>query len=96
MNKYIIKPRDFKFLNGFGGNMRILIDTNIVIYREDNKIISDNLQKLNGFLNKSEYKIIVHPASITEIKGDKDEKSSVLSSGYPVGFHRDTIRRTTS
>lgn len=57
-----------------GEKMRILIDTNIFIYREDYKIVSDNLQKLIGILNDSEQKIMIHPESINEIKRDKDDK----------------------
>ncbi len=54
--------------------MRILIDTNIFIYRENHKIILENLQKLLGILNESGEKIIIHPASISELRRDKDEK----------------------
>lgn len=68
--------------------MRILIDTNIFIYRENHEVISDNLQKLLGILNDSEQKIIIHPESINEIKRDQDEdrKNIVLSEikTYPV------------
>ncbi|MEN4018224.1 MAG: hypothetical protein PQ975_06905 [Methanobacterium sp.] len=64
-----------------GDEMRILIDTNIFIYRENHEVISDNLQKLLGVLNDSEQKIIIHPESINEIKRDQDEdRKNIISS----------------
>lgn len=52
--------------------MRILIDTNIIIHREDPKEISEELQKLLKIFNEEKYSLIVHPASIYDIKKDKD------------------------
>jgi len=54
--------------------MRVLIDTNIIIYREDPEILTENLQFLMNTLNESENRIVVHPLSIEEIKKDPDEQ----------------------
>jgi rRNA-processing protein FCF1 len=53
--------------------MRVLIDTNIIIYREDNKVLTDNLQFLMRSLNDLKNEVVVHPFSIEEIKRDSDE-----------------------
>ncbi|MEM3574001.1 MAG: PIN domain-containing protein [Nitrososphaeria archaeon] len=67
--------------------MRILLDTNIFILREDNKVISQELQELLQVLNKIKTEILIHPLSIEEIKKDKDEyrKKIILSKvgSYP-------------
>jgi predicted RNA-binding protein with PUA-like domain len=52
--------------------MRILIDTNIFIYREDPNILPENLQKLLRIINENGHVILVHPASIEDIENDKD------------------------
>jgi len=68
--------------------MRILIDTNIFIYREDNKVISEDLQDLLRVLNESEANLFVHPLSHEEIERNGNEirreisKSKIMS--YPV------------
>ncbi|MFA4877025.1 MAG: PIN domain-containing protein [Methanoregula sp.] len=68
--------------------MRVLIDTNIFIYREDNKEISSNLQKLTRLLNEQKISVIIHPISLEEIEKNKNEtqkqilKSKILA--YPV------------
>jgi rRNA-processing protein FCF1 len=56
-----------------GGKMRILIDTNIFIYREDDHILSSNLQTVLRMLNSLKMKIVLHPESIEEIKRDRNE-----------------------
>jgi len=59
----------------------VLIDTNIFIYREDHKVIPENLRRLLKILNELGVKIFVHPCSIEDIKSDKDEnrKKIILS-----------------
>lgn len=52
--------------------MRILLDTNIFIYREDDQPIKENLQKLLRILNETNVTILVHPASIKELEKDKN------------------------
>lgn len=59
--------------------MRILIDTNIFIYRENHDVVSDNLQKLILSLNKKDVKILVHPESIVDLKRDQDETRRSIS-----------------
>src|SRR3989344_2948824 len=67
--------------------MRVLLDTNIFIEREDNKIISENLQELLRLLNSIGATILIHPKSIEELNNDKDEtrKKVVISKikSYP-------------
>jgi predicted nucleic acid-binding protein len=53
--------------------MRILIDTNIFIYREDDHIIPGNLQKLLKALHTLGTELLVHPKSIEEIRRDSNE-----------------------
>lgn len=52
--------------------MRILIDTNIFIYRENNHILPKNLQNLLKILSQLKIEILIHPDSIEEIKRDTD------------------------
>ena len=61
--------------------MRVLIDTNILIGREDPKVIDKNLQELLLLLHDNNSKIMIHPASIEDINNDKDEnrKKIILS-----------------
>ncbi|KZX16176.1 hypothetical protein MBCUT_10420 [Methanobrevibacter cuticularis] len=60
---------------------RILLDTNIIIYREDNKLIDEKLQQLLKTINTPEYHLLIHPLAIKEIKGDKvvDRREIMLS-----------------
>ena len=53
--------------------MHILIDTNIFIYREDDHVLSSNLQNVLKMLNSLKIKIVLHPESIEEIKRDRNE-----------------------
>jgi len=59
--------------------MRILLDTNIIIYREDNKIIHEDLQTLIKIIQKSKIDLIVHPKSIDDIKKDPDKKRQKIT-----------------
>ena len=61
--------------------MRILIDTNIFIYREDYHNVPSNLQYLINILNDLSTKILIHPLSKEEIGNDKDlhRKEIILS-----------------
>lgn len=54
--------------------MRVMIDTNILIYREDDAVVSGQLQELIVNLNSVNADIIVHPASITDLMRDREEK----------------------
>lgn len=50
--------------------MHLLIDTNIFIYREDDRIISENVCELFGLLNEISVEILIHPASVADIRRD--------------------------
>ncbi|MHA1344648.1 MAG: PIN domain-containing protein [Promethearchaeota archaeon] len=54
--------------------MRVLLDTNIIIGREDNKIIDEDLQILMKILNQLNINILLHPKSIKDVERDKDKK----------------------
>jgi hypothetical protein len=54
--------------------MRILIDTNIFIYREDYKTIPKNVTRLFKVLNHLKVEIVLHPGSIEDIRRDPNEK----------------------
>ena len=61
--------------------MRVLFDTNIIIGREDHKIISEDLQNLLRIINKLKIDILLHPKCIEDIRRDKDSsrKEVILS-----------------
>lgn len=54
--------------------MRVLLDTNIFIYREADHVISDDLQQLLSVLNRIKAELLIHPLSLEEIKRDRDTK----------------------
>lgn len=58
---------------GGDGRMRILIDTNIFIYRENDQVLPTNLEKLLKILNVINAKILIHPKSVEELKRDLNE-----------------------
>jgi len=68
--------------------MRILIDTNIFISREDHRVISEDLQDLLRVLNESPANMFVHPLSHEEIERNGNQirkeisKSKIMA--YPV------------
>lgn len=68
--------------------MRILVDTNIFIQREDPRIVPQNLQLLLRTLNEMSVQILIHPLSIKDVERDRDptRKSIILSKikTYPV------------
>jgi hypothetical protein len=52
--------------------MRILIDTNILIHLEDNKVIDEQFAKFYQFANANKCDIYYHPACVRDLKKDKD------------------------
>lgn len=59
----------------------ILLDTNIIISREDNNEISRELQELLAILNGNEFKVFVHPMSFKDIDRDKNHtRKQIISS----------------
>lgn len=68
--------------------MKFLLDTNIVIHREDPKIIDKKLANLNRIVNKSSnFSFIIHPVIYDEISKDNqlERKKIILSKleSYP-------------
>lgn len=52
--------------------MRVLIDTNIIIGREDSEVLPENLKFLMKTFHDLSTDLIIHPLSIEEIKNDKN------------------------
>jgi len=53
--------------------MRILLDTNIIIHREASRVFNEDIGLLFNWMDKLHYEKCVHPLSIEEIQGHKDE-----------------------
>lgn len=53
---------------------KVLLDTNILIEREDNKILSENLQKFLEIIKDNRFKIYIHPLYYKDINRDKDNE----------------------
>lgn len=53
--------------------MKILLDTNIIIHREANKIINDDIGILFNWLDKLKYEKYIHPLTIQEIEKHENE-----------------------
>lgn len=54
--------------------MRILIDTNIFIYREQDQVLSRDLTQLLQIFNEIHTELVIHPSSIFELQRDLDKK----------------------
>ncbi len=54
--------------------MRILIDTNILIYREDDHVLSKDMQKLLATIQKIGADLLIHPLSLADLKKDVDKE----------------------
>ena len=52
--------------------MKILLDTNIVIHRETNRVVRDDIGILFHWLDRLKFDKLIHPASIAEIQSHKD------------------------
>ncbi len=59
--------------------MNILLDTNIFIPLEDNKIIDESFGNLYKLLNEYNHNIFIHPATLSDINQDKDHKRKIIS-----------------
>lgn len=68
--------------------MRILIDTNIFIYREADQVLTENQQILSRMLHEIGALQIVHPLSVSELKKNPNpEKKKIMVSkirAYPL------------
>ncbi|HMD69450.1 MAG TPA: hypothetical protein VKF42_11265 [Chitinivibrionales bacterium] len=61
--------------------MRVILDTNIFISREDNKVVPLVVQKLLSMLNRYRIQILVHPSGTQDIERDKDaERKRIIQS----------------
>ena len=57
---------------------KILLDTNMFIYLEDNKVIEQKILTLTKRLfDSDEYKIVIHPKTIEECSKIKDNKKKI-------------------
>ena len=54
--------------------MQVLLDTNILIKREDYDVISSQVQELFRLISRLDHKIVIHPLSKKEMAKDKDSK----------------------
>ena len=59
---------------GGSDTIRVLIDTNILILREDDRIIADDLAALMRLFSENNIQQLVHPLSIKEVEGDRDDR----------------------
>ena len=55
--------------------MRVLLDTNIIIHRENKRVSNYSIGHLYRWLDKLKYDKIIHPYSIDEIKKYKDPET---------------------
>jgi predicted nucleic acid-binding protein len=55
--------------------MKILLDTNIIIHREANKILNPEIGQLFNWIDKLKYSKYIHPLTIEELNRNKDEKT---------------------
>lgn len=58
--------------------MRVLLDTNILIHREANRVINDDIGILFGWLDRLQYQKCIHSLSLKEI--DKYQNADVVQS----------------
>ncbi|MGA8378249.1 MAG: PIN domain-containing protein [Methanoregula sp.] len=54
--------------------MHLLVDTNILIYREDDRIISQNVRDLFELLQEIPVEIFIHPESVADVHRDRDAR----------------------
>ena len=53
--------------------IKILLDTNLLIYREDHSIVDEKVLELTKVLyDSNKYKIVIHPATIEDLSHIKD------------------------
>lgn len=55
--------------------MRALLDTNIIIHRENKRVSNYSIGHLFRWLDKLKYDKIIHPYSISEIQKYKDDET---------------------
>ena len=55
--------------------MKALLDTNIIIHREANKVINQDIGILFKWLVKTKYTKCVHPSSVNEIRKNLNQST---------------------
>ena len=69
-------------------SVAVLIDTNIIIKREDPKIIDEDIQNLMNILNELDFQIYIHENSFKDINNDNDEERKNITKSkmlcYPI------------
>lgn len=56
--------------------MKVLLDTNIVIHREANKVINQDIGVLFNWLDKLHYTKCIHPVTIEELSGNSNRRTT--------------------
>lgn len=68
--------------------MRILIDSNVFIYGESNEIVQSDVAKLHSIAMEHDIKLMVHPASLEDIRRDSNEQRRTVHESkfgkYPI------------
>ena len=54
--------------------MKVLLDTNIIIHRETNKIIEHSIGQVFKWIDRLHYEKYIHPITISEIKSHKNKQ----------------------
>ena len=55
--------------------MKALLDTNIIIHREANKIVSQDIGILYRWLDRGQYTKCIHSATIEEVKKNPNKET---------------------
>jgi predicted nucleic acid-binding protein len=55
--------------------MRVLLDTNIIIHRETNSVINEDIGVLFKWIDNLHYKKYIHPITVQELNKYKDTKT---------------------
>ena len=55
--------------------MKVLLDTNIIIHREANRIVNYDIGQLYNWIDKLHLEKFVHPITVSEIGNYKDVKT---------------------
>lgn len=70
--------------------MKVLIDTNIIITREDDHVIPESLQELERSLKNQGHEILTHPASRVDVKRDGNEKRREITESK-IGTYQELV-----
>lgn len=68
--------------------MRVLLDTNILIHREANRLFNEDIGVLFRWFDKLHYEKCIHPLSLEEIRKYKDEKTVRIIEGKLKNYHQ--------